>query len=295
MKVSVIICTLNREEFIIDALESLYKQDFPKEDFEVIVVDNNSTDRTPDLVLSFIQRHPEMNLKLVYERRQGLSFARNKGIDDSTADIVTFIDDDAIAIPQFVKEVNKMFHEYPEADAVGGKIIPVYNKTQNPPPWMTDYISGIVSAVDLGERVKVFDKKYPAGCNMSFRKGVLNRVNRFNTNLTQRSDDKEVFIKLRKIKAKVMYTPYAVVYHQIPASRMTKQGVIQVSKVTGQGERARLIHSSLNAKAVKLIEYLFKQAAAFALGAIFILKGESSKAYYLILVRWYILKGFFLK
>ena len=295
MKISVVICTYNREEFIIDALKSLYEQDFPEEEFEVIVVDNNSKDKTTDLVYGFMEDHPKMNLRLVFERNQGLSFARNKGIEESSAEIVTFIDDDAIAIPQFLKEINKVFIQYPETDAVGGKIIPIYNKNQTPPRWMTDYISGIVSAVDLGEKVKAFDKKFPAGCNMSFRKEVLHKVKGFNVDLKQRSDDKEIFIKLRKIKATIMYTPFAKVYHQIPASRITKEGVIQVSRVTGQGERARLIHAPFYAKVFKIVEYLFKQGAAFILGIKFLLRGESSKAYYLLLVRWYILKGFFLK
>ena len=81
MFLSVIICTYNRDQHIERALQSLVNQDFDKSAYEIIVVDNNSTDHTPEIIRRFKEKHPQYHIVLTKESRQGLSYARNKGIE----------------------------------------------------------------------------------------------------------------------------------------------------------------------------------------------------------------------
>src|SRR6185295_19406533 len=93
--ISVIICTYNRDKFIGEALTCLAKQTLPAENFEIIVVDNRSTDNTAAIAKKFIADHQELRARYVMEPHKGLSFARNRGIAEARASIITFIDDDA--------------------------------------------------------------------------------------------------------------------------------------------------------------------------------------------------------
>ncbi|HEX8313582.1 MAG TPA: glycosyltransferase, partial [Flavisolibacter sp.] len=79
LKISIIICSYNRADYIINALDSLYHQTISKNQFEVLVVDNNSTDNTGELVMAYQREHTDFHLAYLTEERQGASFARNTG------------------------------------------------------------------------------------------------------------------------------------------------------------------------------------------------------------------------
>ena len=86
LRLSLIIATYNRAESLLTALQSVVEQDAPKEQWECVVVNNNSTDDTADRFRSFAEAHPDVKLRMVDEVRQGLSFARNRGIVESTGE-----------------------------------------------------------------------------------------------------------------------------------------------------------------------------------------------------------------
>ncbi|MGZ5287818.1 MAG: glycosyltransferase, partial [Flavisolibacter sp.] len=91
--ISVVICSYNRADYIIDAVESLYQQSISKELFEVFVVDNNSIDNTGELVQNYIQKYPDYHLHYITESRQGASFARNTGASFARSPLLCFMDD----------------------------------------------------------------------------------------------------------------------------------------------------------------------------------------------------------
>ena len=124
LKISLIICTYNRDRFIGDALESLSMQTLDPSNFEIIIVNNNSTDNTENISLAFIKDHAELDCKYVVETNQGLSFARNRGIQESKYKIITYIDDDAFAKPDFLEQIFTYFNENPNIAGIGGKVIP---------------------------------------------------------------------------------------------------------------------------------------------------------------------------
>jgi len=295
-KISVAVCSYNRAKYLVDALKSLKNQNLKPDDYEIVIVDNNSSDATAEISKNFISENFRLNISYYRESRQGLSFARNKAITESKYDIITFIDDDAIAREDFLANILSFFKDHSDADALGGKVIPIYENGKEEPLWLSKYLWGLVTKVDYGDEIKVFPTpKYPAGCNMSFKKEKLLKVGLFNTDLKIRGDDKDIFAKLKKINAKVYYVPEVFVYHNVEENRLTKSFIKKLSIIIGNSERVRLANKGLMPLILKLFEYLFKLAAGFIIASSFIFKGQVEKAKYLIMVRWTILKGLFVK
>lgn len=296
MKISIIICTYNREIYLPKCLEHLKNQTADPSTFEIILVNNNSTDNTESICLNFIEQNPQLSVKYAKETNPGLSFARNRGIEEATGEILCFIDDDGFAIPEYVSIIKEIAEDKKYADIIsfGGKVLPCYNPGKEP-KWLSKYIDGLVSKVDLGNQFSLFTKKYPAGCNMVFRKEFFEQHGGFNVDLHTRGDDKFVFDKLKKAGLTTLYIPTLEVSHFIDDYRLEKSFIKKLSKVIGQSEAIRLKDTSFFEKCAKFIEYVFKLGAAFILALGFLFTGKFSKAHYLIMVRWNVLRGFFIK
>ena len=260
------------------------------------MINNNSTDSTDSICKEFKQNHPELNVTYVIETKPGLSAARNCGIENSKGDILCFIDDDGFAVSNYVRIIQEYTENVAYADFIsfGGKVIPCYNEGKDP-KWLSKYIDGVVSKVDLGEKVKDFDKKYPAGCNMIFRRKFFVEHGGFNADLHTRGDDKFVFDKLKKAGLKTLYIPELKVEHFIDDYRLEESFIKRLSKIIGQSEAIRLRNESVLLKMLKFGEYLFKFGAACILGFGFLLKGSPAKAKFILLVRWFVIQGFFIK
>ena len=131
IRISAIICTLNRAAYLEKAIQSLADQTLPEEQFEIIVVDNGSTDNTKTMVEGF--KHLE-NLRYIYEPIMGLSQARNTGWQNAQGDYVAYLDDDAIACPEWLERIVQAFDTVePRPGSVGGKVIPVWEAER--PAW----------------------------------------------------------------------------------------------------------------------------------------------------------------
>jgi len=294
IKVSVVICAYNRANFVYKGLTALSNQTADNKLFEVIVVDNNSIDNTKEICHNFIEKNPKFNLKYIQETKQGLSFARNKGIEVSGAEIISYIDDDAVAREDYIENLIKAFKDNPEYGALGGKVIPVYeNGTE--PVWMSKYIFGIVSKVDYGNKEKEFTKKFPTGCNMAFRKKILVNIGGFNTDLVYRGDDKFVFLKLKEKNIKILYAPNIFVEHFIEAFRTTHEHICKVSRTIGASEKLRLKSKPFKDRLKKSLEYFYKFNGALILFIIFTLKGKYPKGKYAVIIIGQTIVGYFSK
>ena len=117
LSISVVIITLNRAEWLKDALTSLTRQS--RQPDEVVVVDNGSKDHTKDVVLSFRGR---LNIKYVYEPIRGIPHARNASIRNATGDIIASIDDDCVADENWLKQIEIPFIKDPNIGVVGGNV-----------------------------------------------------------------------------------------------------------------------------------------------------------------------------
>jgi glucosyl-dolichyl phosphate glucuronosyltransferase len=295
--VSVVICTYNRDKFIGEALNCLAKQTLPAEQFEVIVVDNKSTDNTAAITKKFIAENPELNIRYVPEPNKGLSFARNRGIEEAKAPIITYIDDDAEVIPGFLQSIANFMQADKTVAGIGGKVIPKYSESEEP-KWMSRYLDGMVGQIDYGPDTKRFDSsmKYPAGCNMTYTKEILQKAGGFNNKLTFRADDKYIFFQVTKYTDSIYYLPEAALYHNIDRDRLTFGNFKKLFLKSGNEEKIR-VRSEKGEIAVagKFFELIFKTSASLALYFFHMVKGKELKGRYIFFSQWYTLMGFLKK
>ena len=155
--VSVIISTYQRCELLAEALESVLSQD-DSPPYEVIVVDNNSTDRTNDVVTAVASR-AEKQVHYLFEPRQGVSYARNTGIIKARAPIVAFFDDDVRVARNWVATIAKAFDRSPRIDCIGGPVFPLWESA--PPRWLTRRHWAPLALQDYGDREFVIDRNNP--------------------------------------------------------------------------------------------------------------------------------------
>ena len=105
MKVTVVLCTYNRCESLATALDSVSVSQVPPSiPWEVLVIDNNSRDRTRDVVEDFARRYPG-RFRYLFESQQGKSFALNRGIREASGDVLAFMDDDVTVDPSWLRKL----------------------------------------------------------------------------------------------------------------------------------------------------------------------------------------------
>jgi len=291
MKLSIVICSYNRAQYIGDALDSLYNQTSSLSEFEVLLVDNNSTDGTPGIYKTWREHNPDGNFQYLSEHRQGASFARNTGAIHAKTEWLCFMDDDAVAFPDFVANIIKHTEEKPTIVGFGGKIIPKYIPEK--PVWMSYYVSSLVGNFDYSPIPCAFKKgKYPLESNMIIKKSVFDQIGGFNTTLpgvvgTLRigGEGKELFYKVIGLGEEIYYDPNIIVYHVVETSKLTKEYLYRVASGIGRGERVRTLSISYFSYVLKLIEYIFKLGASVALGIKYAIMGNAAQSWKVIQFR----------
>ena len=151
MKISVIIPTYNRAHLVCDTLDSLYRQDLSADDFEVLVVDNNSKDETKQVVEKYITSHREYNIRYIFEPRQGDYFARNRGAEEAKGKYLVFTDDDALFDTNYLSTILNLFETYPNVGVVGTRIV-IKWEGGSPANWIKPYehLLGAISHANKG-------------------------------------------------------------------------------------------------------------------------------------------------
>ena len=229
VKVAVVIPTFNRVDFLMKALDSLAEQTFPSDQFEVIVVDNASTDATHERVMDFADRHP--NVKYVFEGTPGLNVARNAGWRASHALYIAFLDDDAIPVPEWVERIVLAFEQpEPRPACVGGRIEPMFEVPA--PKWITGLLLDYLTVINHSDRpfflTDIIHRQKLAGANMAATREGLERVggflpglDRVGSNLLSGGD---VLLQLQfeTLGLPVYYDPAIAVKHAVPAGRLTQ-------------------------------------------------------------------------
>jgi glycosyltransferase involved in cell wall biosynthesis len=297
MLLTIVICSYNRAAYIGEALTCLYEQTSGLDVFEAIIVDNNSTDNTPEVFQTWRSAHPNGNFTITTETQQGASFARNTGAKMAKGDWLCFLDDDALATETYVANVIRHIHDQPFIVGFGGRIIPKY--IPNEPKWMSHYVSSLVGNFDYAPTACAFEKgKYPLESNMIVKKEVYNQVGGFNTALpgvvgTLRigGEGKELFFKIMALNHTIYYDPNICVYHVVEVKKLTSEYMYRVASGIGRGERARTKAISQKAFIAKVIEYIIKWGASIILGIKYALQGNPAKSWPVIQFRIDALKG----
>ncbi|HVZ58034.1 MAG TPA: glycosyltransferase [Chitinophagaceae bacterium] len=283
-EVSVIICSYNRAAYIGGALDSLYRQTAAHSSYEVLVVDNNSTDTTPEVCRQFIAVHSDLCMIYLTEARQGASFARNAGAARARGNILVFMDDDATAEPDFIERILSFFQNHPGAGALGGRIQPRYIPQE--PKWMSYYVSALVGNFDYSPVTVEFKPgKYPLESNMAVRKADFDQLGGFNTALpgvagTIRigGEGKDFFLRFTALGKQVFYDPSVRVQHVVEVKKLTREYLYRVASGIGRGERVRTLQISRAAYWKKHAEYLYKLGGSLVLGLFYTLQGHPAKA-----------------
>lgn len=296
MYISVVIATWNRGEKLAGTLGSLAGQTLPAAEWEAVVVNNNSTDDTAEIFARFADGQGRMlNMRMVDEVRQGLSWARNRGIAETRGDIVVMIDDDEEVNSGFLEAYRDFFETHPSAMAAGGPMVARYEEGR--PRWMSHYTEALTaSTIDLGARIRLFPRgRYPIGGNMAFRREIFERVGVFDTSLGRAGkallggEEKDMFGRIAAVGGQSWWVPGAVVDHLIPPSRVTDSHFRRLSRMVGVTART-LSHGRGNYVRAILAEAV-KWGATLVIAAWFTLTLRPLKAKYLIVMRCNITKG----
>lgn len=299
IEISVIICTYNRDKFIYRTLEHIAGNDFPTDNYEIILIDNNSTDRTAAECQRFSDCFPDVNFHCFTETQQGLSFARNRGIKEAQGDILLFIDDDAFMQKSYLYSLNNYLKQYPDAVAFGGRITPFYESGKIP-EWMSKWTYSWVSAIDKGTNVCLFEgNSYPIGANMGFRRESIPPEG-FNTALGRNKgnlmggEEKDIFNRMKALNARIYYFPNIEVLHVIPEKRTTREYIKQMALGIGKSERIRTLNISFFFFYKRLFAEIMKWSASCLLYIYYLLLFTPSKGFILIYFRWHVTRGLFM-
>jgi len=271
-EVSVVVCTRNRAGLLAETLTSLAGQSIARERYEVVVVDNWSTDATHETAQDALARDGVRG-RCVRERALGLNHARNRGIEDSNATIVAFLDDDARAEPQWLEALLAAFAAG-TCNGVGGPIELVW---QAPPPrWQHQNYLRLLAQFDLGVDRRAVDRyPYLVGTNMAFTRETFARFGRFDprfdrqgTNLLSMGDT-EYCHRVVRGGGTLVYEPRARVRHVVAPDRVRLSFLLRRSYSNGRSLcRLKDLRRDLDANpsrpalVVKTIGLLLRKLAA---------------------------------
>lgn len=214
--ISAVICTYDSQGRIGELLENLAGQG--RRPDRVIVVDNNSTDRTIEIVNDFAKENPGFPLKLVSEPRQGKTHALNAGVKAAETDVIAFLDDDVLPDKGWTAAIVQAFAD-DNIDGLGGRIIPKW--TGKSPKWFTPAVAGFTPVHDFGEKTMAYapPASSPIGANMAFRKKALDRAGIFDARLGHKGktlvggEESELCQRMADMGMQLVYRPGAKAAH----------------------------------------------------------------------------------
>lgn len=299
MKLSIIFCTYNREKYIYNAMKSVVEQDFPIQDYEILLINNNSTDHTADICRQFQADYSNVTFRYYVEKKQGLSYARNRGVEESRGDVLVFVDDDATVFDTYLSSICSFFEKYPEVGACGGPIVPVYEVEK--PKWLSHYTEQLIGgALYRGDELEPFrNGKYPGGGNSAFRKEIFDKYGLFNVELGRKgtgligAEEKDLYDRLTRGDEAFYYLPQMGIYHYIPEKKLTEAHFRELTYSIGKSERIRTKAVSEKAYRKRIVSECKKWAGSLILFLGYTLGLSPQKGWKLLQFRWYVTKGLF--
>lgn len=216
---SIIICTYNRAELLDECLKTLVDQTLSPEAYEILIVDNNCTDNTKDVVRKYQQQYS--NIKYFHEAKVGLSNARNRGSKEAKSNNLLYLDDDILAANNTCETALQTFTER-DWDAFGG----IYTQWfyYGKPKWFPETWNTNVNEWD--KKSVLPRNKYAIGCVFAIRKDKLWEVSGFNPNYGMTGnkigygEETDVQIKLRKKNYQIGFNPDIKVKHIVPKHKL---------------------------------------------------------------------------
>jgi len=227
-QLSIVLPTYNRCDGLPGAILSALDQSAPADAYELVVVDNRSTDGTREVLDDLARRH-RGRLRPIFAARQGVSHARNAGIDAARAPLVAFCDDDVRVSRHWVETILRLFSTDEHLECVGGKVLPAWSIP--PPRWLTTKHWAPLALQDYGDHSFYVGPDNPRGlisANLACRRKVFGRIGGFSPQFQRIKDgvgsieDDEWIRRFWRAGGRGLYAPELVVTTEIPASRLTR-------------------------------------------------------------------------
>ncbi|HMQ67460.1 MAG TPA: glycosyltransferase family A protein [Ignavibacteria bacterium] len=227
MKFSVIITTFNRAGTIPMCMDSLINQNFPKSDYEIIIINNNSSDNTEEVIEKYIKDYPDTEIKYYFIPKPGQVYARQIGILAAENEILSFTDDDGILSPDWLKEIRNVFELNKEAVGVAGKILIKWD--EEPPLWIREY-ENFLGKLNYGDEIKYSAGLYMNAGNLSIKKNILIEVGGFNPEMIGEwlmgDGETGLWLRLKNKNYIIGWAPKAIMEHyQIAKKNATVEDI----------------------------------------------------------------------
>lgn len=241
VKITAIICTYHRGKLLAEAINSVIEQSFPSRDYEILIVNNDPNDKSVAQIIQEMKEskpaHPMLNLRLIDCHLQGLSHARNAGISEARGELLCFLDDDAVAFPDWLENIWQAYQEHPQAGVIGGSIIldPPSPRPRWAKPGWDHYWSARVPENNATHRASNW-REYPWGANWSATRQALLRIGGFRTRYGRRGDDfsggEELIAAslIERLGYAVIIAPAAKVLHRPHPSRYSLRHIANTIK-----------------------------------------------------------------
>lgn len=225
--ISVVVSTYNRADVLPKAIRCLREQDLDPGQYEIIVVDNNSTDHTRQVVESFGGSTPK--LVYVFEPRQGVSYGRNTGISVASAPVIAFTDDDVRVSRNWLSTILTVLAAHPEAAGVGGRVLP--NWTGPWPAWLSTEHWGPLALLDYGDQplyVNASRRLCLITANAAYRRDVFERIGMFAPHVQAvgrevATEDHELLLRLWRAGGQALYWPVLTATADVVPERMRRR------------------------------------------------------------------------
>ncbi|MBS7254394.1 glycosyltransferase family 2 protein [Flavobacterium branchiicola] len=233
IKYSIIVCSYNRFNFLSETISSILDVLKERSDFELLIIDNNSSDETPSLKEKYSKNS---NVKYFFETQQGLSYSRNRGMTESSGNILVYLDDDIEIVDDYFTFCDEIFLN-DHISISGGKVIPY---KVNVPIWLPQKYYFLVSVYDLGNDPK--EVKYLMGGNFAIRRNAALKIGFYDTALGRNgkklAGGEEIDYQNRAVKLgyKMYYSPKQNILHKIN-EKLNMVYVLSYARELGISER----------------------------------------------------------
>lgn len=265
IKYSIIICTYNRYDHLLETIKSIICVLGDRIDYELLIIDNNSTDHTPSINEKY---NDNSHFRYVLESNQGLSHARNRGIKEAVGDILVFLDDDIELESNYFGRCDELYADM-DVSIVGGKVLPFEIEI---PSWLPEKFYYLASVFDLGDEFKSVHKLM--GANYTMKRSIALNIGDYNINLGRKGnilsggEEVDYLNRARDLGYAISYDPKLIVYHKIN-NKLNKEYILTYSFEHGKSE----VIVDKNANKLKYVLKVFK---AFIIICLTFLRGNSS-------------------
>ncbi|MBR4489939.1 glycosyltransferase family 2 protein [bacterium] len=237
-EISAVICTHNRSSLLADCINSLLNQNIDSENFEILIIDNNSNDNTKEIAADFCKNHN--NIKYFFEQTAGYSAPRNCGWKNASGKNVAYIDDDEIAAPNWIENILNTFQIEEHPDIIGGICEIQYDET--PPEWFTDSMGRTNKNRQKGLLNHRADSYLGCG-NIAFKKEVLEKLNGFSNDFDMKDgflmmgEDTDICQRAKNAGFQLYYNPEIIIYHRMNSNNYDIEKRKERTKKMGMSAR----------------------------------------------------------